>query len=43
MNALFKHISSCNNREAVYDLYAYIWDMRGVVSLLNSYVKWLGM
>ncbi|XP_050505146.1 protein O-GlcNAcase isoform X2 [Diabrotica virgifera virgifera] len=42
MNRLFEHMSSCNNRELLYDLYSYIWDMRGVISLLNSYVKWLG-
>lgn len=41
MTRLFEHISSCNNRELLYDLYAYIWDMRGVISLLNSYIKWL--
>ncbi|XP_072388676.1 protein O-GlcNAcase isoform X2 [Diabrotica undecimpunctata] len=42
MNRLFEHMSTCNNRELLYDLYSYIWDMRAVVSLLNSYVKWLG-
>lgn len=26
----------------LYDLYAYVWDIRNVISLLNSYVKWLG-
>ncbi|XP_060528600.1 protein O-GlcNAcase isoform X2 [Cylas formicarius] len=42
VNKLFQHMSSCNNRELLYDLYSYIWDIRGVISLLNSYVKWLG-
>ncbi|XP_030766914.1 protein O-GlcNAcase isoform X2 [Sitophilus oryzae] len=42
VNRLFQHISSCNNREMLYDLYSYIWDIRGVISLLNSYIKWLG-
>ncbi|XP_074036540.1 O-GlcNAcase isoform X2 [Leptinotarsa decemlineata] len=42
VNRLFQHLSSCNNRELLYDLYSYIWDIRGVISLLNSYVKWLG-
>nr|XP_023023650.1 protein O-GlcNAcase [Leptinotarsa decemlineata] len=41
VNRLFQHLSSCNNRELLYDLYSYIWDIRGVISLLNSYVKWL--
>ncbi|XP_018023527.1 protein O-GlcNAcase isoform X2 [Hyalella azteca] len=30
------------NRSLLYELYPYVWDMRGVVSLLNSYVQWLG-
>lgn len=42
VNKLFQHLSACNNRELLYDLYAYVWDIRGVISLLNSYVKWLG-
>ncbi|XP_044271057.1 protein O-GlcNAcase isoform X2 [Tribolium madens] len=42
VNRLFQHLSSCNNREILYDLYSYVWDIRGVISLLNSYVKWLG-
>ncbi|KAJ3642974.1 hypothetical protein Zmor_025718 [Zophobas morio] len=41
VNRLFQHLSSCNNREILYDLYSYLWDIRGVISLLNSYVKWL--
>lgn len=42
VNRLFQHLSACNNREILYDFYAYLWDIRGVISLLNSYVKWLG-
>ncbi|KAB7499146.1 Protein O-GlcNAcase [Armadillidium nasatum] len=30
------------NRSLLYELYPYVWDMRGVISLLNSYVQWLG-
>ncbi|XP_076762046.1 O-GlcNAcase isoform X2 [Xylocopa sonorina] len=41
VNRLFQRLTFCNNRELLYDLYSYVWDMRGVVSLLNSYVKWL--
>nr|XP_033333106.1 protein O-GlcNAcase isoform X1 [Megalopta genalis] len=41
VNRLFQRLTYCNNRELLYDLYSYVWDMRGVVSLLNSYVKWL--
>lgn len=31
-----------NNRSLLYELYPYVWDMRGVISLLNSYIEWLG-
>ena len=31
------------NRELLYDVYAYITDMRSTLALVNSYVKWLGM
>jgi len=30
------------NRELLYDVYAYITDMRSTLALVNSYVKWLG-
>ncbi|KAH1009906.1 hypothetical protein HUJ04_002202 [Dendroctonus ponderosae] len=42
VNRLLLHMTACNNRELLYDLYSYIWDIRGVISLLNSYIKWLG-
>lgn len=32
----------CSNRALLYDLFPYFWDMKGVVSMLSSYVKWLG-
>ncbi|XP_018562788.1 protein O-GlcNAcase isoform X2 [Anoplophora glabripennis] len=41
VNKLFQHMSTCNNRELLYDLYSYIWDIGGVISLLNAYIKWL--
>ncbi|KAF5298117.1 hypothetical protein FQA39_LY02541 [Lamprigera yunnana] len=41
VNRLFTHLADCNNRELLYDLYSYVWDIRGVISLLNSYIKWL--
>ncbi|XP_059468397.1 protein O-GlcNAcase isoform X2 [Neocloeon triangulifer] len=42
VNQLYQRLSYCNNRELLHDLYPYIWDIRGVVSLLNCYIKWLG-
>lgn len=31
------------NRSLLYDLYPYIWDIEGIISMVGSYVKWLGM
>lgn len=42
VNELFQRLTISANRELVHDLYPYAWDIRCVVSLLNSYVKWLG-
>ena len=33
---------NCPNRAILYDIYAYISDMRSALSLVNSYVKWIG-
>ncbi|XP_054273322.1 protein O-GlcNAcase isoform X2 [Macrosteles quadrilineatus] len=41
VNRLFQRLTFAHNRELLYDLYPYVWDMRGVISLLNSYIKWL--
>ena len=43
MKAVFKKICSSPNRELVYNLYTYIWDMVGVMSMLLSYVDWLAL
>lgn len=40
---LLTRLTFCKNRSLLYDLYPYVWDVKGVISLLNSYVKWLGM
>lgn len=39
---LMRRLTMCANRELLYDLYAYVWEMRLVIGLLVSYVKWLG-
>lgn len=39
---LFSRLTFVPNRSLLYDLYPYIWDIKGVISLLNSYVKWIG-
>ncbi|KAL1137769.1 hypothetical protein AAG570_009465 [Ranatra chinensis] len=42
VNRLFLKLNGINNKELLYELYPYIWEMRGVISTLNSYIKWLG-
>ena len=43
VKSVFKKICSSPNRELVYNLYTYIWDMVGVMSMLLSYVDWLAL
>ncbi|CAG2170294.1 unnamed protein product, partial [Oppiella nova] len=40
---LLTRLTFCKNRSLLYDLYPYVWDIKGVISLLNSYVKWLAL
>lgn len=39
---LLMRITYCPNRSLLYNLYPYIWDIKGVISMLNSYLKWIG-
>lgn len=38
---LAKRIASCANKELCYDLYSYVWDIAGVITLLCAFIKWL--
>ncbi|XP_077991979.1 protein O-GlcNAcase-like [Glandiceps talaboti] len=38
---LGRRLVNIPNRSMLYELYPYVYDMRGVVSLLHSFVKWL--
>uniref|UniRef100_A0A182IZD6 protein O-GlcNAcase n=1 Tax=Anopheles atroparvus TaxID=41427 RepID=A0A182IZD6_ANOAO len=38
---LTKKIARCANKEMCYDLFSYVWDIAGVLSLLSAFVKWL--
>lgn len=40
---LAKKLAVCENRELAYELFAYVWDIAGVVSLLVGFVKWLAL
>ena len=37
----FDRLCSCVNREVVYNLYTYVWDLVGVLHMLASYIDWL--
>ena len=39
---MFIRLSDAPNRAVLYDLYPYIWDVKEVVLLLDSFVNWLG-
>ena len=41
MVGLFEKLCACQNREIVYDLYSYVWDMCSVILTLNGFVQWL--
>ncbi|XP_059615750.1 protein O-GlcNAcase-like [Phlebotomus argentipes] len=41
--ALAKKFSVCVNKELLYDLYSYVWDIAGIVALLNAFVQWLAL
>ncbi|XP_017074675.1 protein O-GlcNAcase [Drosophila eugracilis] len=36
-------IANCENKEICHELYSYVWDISGALSLLNCYVKWLAL
>ncbi|KAI8046780.1 protein O-GlcNAcase [Drosophila gunungcola] len=36
-------IAHCKNKEICHELYSYVWDISGALSLLNCYVKWLAL
>ncbi|XP_042909994.1 protein O-GlcNAcase isoform X1 [Parasteatoda tepidariorum] len=40
---LLMRLTFCPNRSLLYDLYPYIWDIKGVISMLNSYLKWIAL
>ncbi|XP_076812600.1 protein O-GlcNAcase-like [Clavelina lepadiformis] len=39
---IFNKICTCPNRALLFDIFPYLWDIKGVVTMLRSYVKWLG-
>lgn len=39
---VFTRLSNCANRTILYDLYPYIWDIKSIISMVKSFVQWLG-
>uniref|UniRef100_A0A673IYD7 Protein O-GlcNAcase-like n=1 Tax=Sinocyclocheilus rhinocerous TaxID=307959 RepID=A0A673IYD7_9TELE len=39
---MFTRLSNSVNRTILYDLYPYIWDIKSIISMLKSFVQWLG-
>lgn len=40
---LAKKLADCENRELCYELFSYVWDIAGVITLLAGFVKWLAL
>lgn len=40
---LAKRLALCINRELSFELFSYVWDIAGVVTLLMGFVKWLSL
>ncbi|XP_024280107.2 protein O-GlcNAcase isoform X1 [Oncorhynchus tshawytscha] len=39
---MFTRLSNSANRTILYDLYPYIWDIKSIMSMVKSFVQWLG-
>uniref|UniRef100_A0A3Q3WAS9 Protein O-GlcNAcase n=1 Tax=Mola mola TaxID=94237 RepID=A0A3Q3WAS9_MOLML len=39
---MFSRLSNSANRTILYDLYPYIWDIKSIISMVKSFVQWLG-
>lgn len=38
---LLRKIATCANKEICHDLFSYVWDIAGALTLLNAFIKWL--
>ncbi|KAJ7397570.1 Protein O-GlcNAcase [Pitangus sulphuratus] len=39
---MFTRLSNCANRTILYDMYSYVWDIKSIMSMVKSFVQWLG-
>ncbi|XP_071986578.1 protein O-GlcNAcase [Engystomops pustulosus] len=42
VTTMFTRLSNCPNRTILYDLYPYVWDIKSIISMVKSFVQWLG-
>ncbi|XP_069610167.1 protein O-GlcNAcase [Ranitomeya imitator] len=40
--SMFTRLSNSPNRTILYDLYPYVWDIKSIISMVKSFVQWLG-
>lgn len=40
---LLQKVALCDNKEICHDLFSYVWDIAGALSLLDAFVKWLSL
>ncbi|KAH0623814.1 hypothetical protein JD844_006957 [Phrynosoma platyrhinos] len=40
---MFTRLSNCANRTILYDMYSYVWDIKSIMSMVKSFVQWLGI
>lgn len=40
---LAKKLADCANRELCYEIFSYVWDITGVITLLTGFVKWMAL
>lgn len=43
VHELLRKIANCANKEICHDLFSYVWDIAGTLTLLNAFVKWLSL
>ncbi|XP_075699117.1 protein O-GlcNAcase isoform X2 [Rhinoderma darwinii] len=39
---MFTRLSNSPNKTILYDLYPYVWDIKSIISMVKSFVQWLG-
>ncbi|CAD6994007.1 unnamed protein product [Ceratitis capitata] len=43
VHELLRKIANCANKEICHDLFSYVWDIAGALTLQNAFIKWLSL